>query len=1571
MNRILPLILVVFLVSGFAIGQKTTLRPEKVLLPEDFTTTNPLREMEIIPPSEKTDWKNGIVPNNELSPAQRNKTGLEPPVYGPDPVLQQSYIPSAKSSNAVAQNFEGIGNLCGCAPPDTDGDVGPNHYIQMVNNAFQIFDKAGNPLTPPANLSTIWSSLPGPWVGTSNGDPIVLYDEMADRWLLTQFSLPNFPDGPFYELIAVSAGSDPTGAYHLYAYSFDDMPDYPKFGIWPDGYYMSINQFTSGSLSWAGAGAAVFERDQMLVGNSATMVFFNFNASQDPWSFLPSDIDGPIPPSGTPNYFVYLEDVFTNGTDRLRIHELSVDWGNPNNSTFSSPVDLNVAAFNPIVGGIPQPGASPPQTLDPLSDRLMHRLQYRNFGTHQTLVTNHTVNTGSGAGIRWYELRNTGSGWTIYQQGTYAPADGNQRWMASVAMNGAGDIALGYSIAGGISPSIRYTGRQAGDPLGTMTIPETTIITGSGSQAGTDRWGDYSAMAVDPVDDFTFWYTQEYVNPGGNFAWRTRIASFDFYTPSLPPIANFTVNTTNTEVGQTVTFTDISSFNPSSWTWSITPSTYTFANGTTAESQNPQVQFSSSGAYSVTLNATNTYGSDSETKTDYINVEYCQDFTLPFSEDFSDASLPSCWQNIDNVGNYQVWQFGTITGYTPNPSLSGNYAYLNSDAYGSTNSQNADLVTPAFNLSGYTSVNLSFDHYYRHVSGSSGTLSYSTDGGSNWTTIQTWTASTANPASFSQDIGAIAGQSNVKLRWKYTGTWGYYWAIDDISLTGIYDGTPGLWTGTVSSDWADPTNWDNHAIPLASDDITIPSTAPNWPIFDGDLTTGAACNNITLEGSSQLTVAGDFTLSPGTALTVLNDGMLEIGGGWTNNGTYNPGSGLVSFNGAAPGIINVSAADVTTYLIDEDFEDGLGSWDGNIAASTENFNVFSGNNAGGISPEVRFTGPTGNPSSDMARFFHSPLNTIGLATLDFSFKHMVDHANGNGYTLSLEYSLDGSSWENAGWSVLPTNDISASVVALTLDAAQGVGAENLYLSFTIAGNFKKINYWYIDDVQLSYTTTMPGEEAFYDLTISKTNAEVSTAGNITVNNNLTVKPGAYFTNATGNDLSVAGDLHLEASETSMASFIDEGNTTVAGNAIVEQYLAYDALAGYQNHLVSSPISNATLNTYYNLYFYAYDEAGTDGSYWDNIYEPLDFPLAVGQGYNATGSQYYTGTTTVLFNTGPGGVLNNSDVTFTNFTRNSPNTGYVGFELVGNPFQSALEWNGNWPMSNLSGWMLVWDYDTYRGWHTDGTDHNDGTAVIPASQGFFVRAIDIPASLTIPAAERIHDNQAFYKNPSEYPHPILRIEASSSEHADEAVVVFHPEGSDAFDGYYDLSKFSNAEGVPSLYTVTKGHKYGFNVLSTDYANRTVPLHFKINNGGIYALQVTDISNFSDEAFIYLEDRKENTITELNPGSEYVFGYEKYDNTHRFNLLFKDSPYEEAAPASNTIRIYARGNTVYVQTPEQQQGIVIVFDVLGQEVLRTGTDETGNTVIRMDARTGYYFVSVQTGEEFTGTKVLIRQ
>jgi len=437
-----------------------------------------------------------------------------------DPLVQEPDREISIQTPSPDLSFEGMSLQNGGdgEPPDTIGDVGPNHYVQMVNTSFAIFDKNGNKLSGPTAINQLWQGEGNACERCNDGDPVVLYDPLADRWLLSQFAVC---ENPYHECIAISQTADPTGAYYLYAFEINDyFPDYPKFGVWPDAYYMSANE--------SDVGAYAFDRARMLQGQSATYQKFERTGN----FMLPSDIDGSTsPPSGAPNYF------YTMKTGNiLEIWEFNVDFTTPSNSTFALTQILTASSFNYGVCGfswecIPQPGTS--QKLDVISEWPMWRLQYRNFGTHETLLGNFTVDVAdfaNHAGIRWFELRKTGAGsWSIYQEGTHSP-DAHHRWMGSAAMDGNGNIALGYSVSSEtLYPSIRYASRSASDAAGTLQ-DEVTLIAGTASQTSSNRWGDYSSMNVDPSDDATFWYTNEYLTDSGQ-GWQTRIGKFIIQAP--------------------------------------------------------------------------------------------------------------------------------------------------------------------------------------------------------------------------------------------------------------------------------------------------------------------------------------------------------------------------------------------------------------------------------------------------------------------------------------------------------------------------------------------------------------------------------------------------------------------------------------------------------------------------------------------------------------------------------------------------------------------------------------------------------------------------------------------------------------------------------------------------------------------------------------------------------------------------------------------------------------------------------------------------------------------------------
>ena len=494
-------------------------------------------------------------------------------VYFPDTAIQ-SNNPSETTIAGTIANFEGVSSqdnfdIFGgrVNPPDPVGDVGPNNYVEMANLVFSIYDKSGNRLLGPVDTGTLWDGFAIPDCTDPSGDPVALYDQFSDRWLLSQFTTRGLDDPslPFYNCVAISATPDPTGAYYRYAFKTQAdpeaptggsfFPDYPKYGVWKDSYVMTTRDF--GFLTGYGISVYALEKNKMINGQAkARAVQFFLDSNVVPLEtigdgLLPPDVDGKTKPKAdAPAPIVGTQDDgagYGATVDALNIWELRVQWNASATASLTGPRQLPVAPFDsvfPCVGGrgsrdcLPQPGiTNSAQYLDILSyrQRPTYRLAYRNFGTYESYVTNQSVEAAPGvAGVRWYEIRRSATGsYSVYQQGTYAPGDGVHRWMGSAAQDKKGNIAIGYSVVNGtnVYPGIRYTGRLAGDPLGQMTLGESTIINGSGVQRTTNsRWGDYTSLNVDPVDDCTFWYVNEYYTAAGQASstagWQTRIASF-------------------------------------------------------------------------------------------------------------------------------------------------------------------------------------------------------------------------------------------------------------------------------------------------------------------------------------------------------------------------------------------------------------------------------------------------------------------------------------------------------------------------------------------------------------------------------------------------------------------------------------------------------------------------------------------------------------------------------------------------------------------------------------------------------------------------------------------------------------------------------------------------------------------------------------------------------------------------------------------------------------------------------------------------------------------------------------
>jgi hypothetical protein len=763
--------------------------------------------------------------------------------------------PSATTSAAAPAttlNFDGVGNgftgpqgtfTVNAAPPDTNLAVGPNHVVEIVNTDFAIFNKSGTVLYGPVQINTLWSGFGGNCQTDNDGDPIAKYDSIANRWVISQFAVTS-PNPDFLQCVAVSQTADPTGAYYRYSFSYgSQFPDYPKMAVWPDAYYITFNMFNSAGTSFLGAQACAYDRTSMLTGAAATQQCFSVGTSFG--GLLPSDLDGTRqPPAGSPNYMV----ADGASSNQLAYWAFHTDWANSANSTLTGPTNLATAAFTAPCGGtggtcVPQSGTS--QQLDTLGDRLMYRLAYRNFGDHEALVINRSVTAGSSIGIRWYELRTGGANsLNIFQQGTYAP-DSSYRWMGSIAQDASGNIGLGYSVSSSsLHPQIRYTGRLAGDPAGTMTQGEGTIIAGAGSQTGSSlsRWGDYSAIAVDPVDDCTFWYANQYIPANGAFNWKTRIAAFKFPGCGAPPTPDFTI-----------------SASPSSQTIIQGGSTSYTVTVTTQNGFNGVVSLTASGfgtGASGTLNPTSVTGSGTS--------------TLSVTTTSSAA-----------IGSFPI----TITGTSGSLTHSTNVTLV-------VNSASGGIVNGGFetgNLTGWTSAGATSTSTTPHTGTYSAQVGSASPFNGDSTLSQTFTAPTpTGPLTFWYQIHCpdtiTYDWASATLRDNTAGT--------TTTLLGNTCSNAGTW---VQSNPASLVAGHSYTLTLLNHDDNYPSD-PTYTLFDDVALAGPPAPDFTISASpsSQTVVRGNgtsytvtVTAQNGFADTV-NLSASGFGGG--AGGTFTPTS---------------------------------------------------------------------------------------------------------------------------------------------------------------------------------------------------------------------------------------------------------------------------------------------------------------------------------------------------------------------------------------------------------------------------------------------------------------------------------------------------------------------------------------------------------------------------------------------------------------------------------------------------------------------------------------------------------
>jgi subtilisin-like proprotein convertase family protein len=925
----------------------------EVIKPDSQDVSPPLRDLAKVPVPESFDRAKEAEPHRMLPIVDR----LQAQASQADSVVQ-NFIGTANIPSPTT-TFEGMGSgLAGftvqSAPPDTDGDIGPNHYVQIVNSSVTVFDRTGGKLLGPITTKTLFNGFSGACANTNDGDGVVRYDRMADRWVISQFSV-NGGNGPFFQCIAVSTSPDPTGSFFRFQFTFDGFNDYPKMGLWPDGYYFTYNMFPNNQF--AGARVCVVDRAKALTGASATTQQC-FNTTADIGGLLASDLDGAtLPPAGSPNFLVALD---TNTT--LAYFKLHIDFATPANSTFSAKQSITVASFTPLCNGgtcVVQPGTT--VRLDSLADRAMNRFAYRRFSDHEALLVSHSVAAGGGGGVRFYELRNPLNP-TVFQQGTFAP-DAAFRWMPSLAFDQAGDIGVGYSISSsGINPSIRYTGRLAGDPAGTLPQGEATLVAGTGSQNANNltRWGDYASMNIDPLDDCTFWFTSEYMGASGSFNWHTRIGNFKFancgqqnndFSLNVNPTsvtvnagtnATYTVGSAvQSGVAQSISLSATglpagvtASFNPSTITaggsstltltvpstqaasttqFTITgtgaSATHTVSASLTINNNNqaPTVTITSptagstvSGTITVSANASDADGTVASVRFNLPDGTTVTDTTAPFSTTFDTTKLTDGAGRVfsatatDDRGA-QATASVTVTIQNGNGGCITNQRFTSTDVPKSIPDNNATGVTSNLAVTGNGTVaTLSLSLNITHTFRGDLTVTLISPGGTQFIVSNRAGGSADNIVLTDSAITAFNGQPAA-------GTWRL--KVQDLAAVDV--GTINSWSLLINGNCNVVVHWSG-------------SATPNLPTIDN----GTACTSLTVTTTGGDSSVAKLDISGRHDFRSILRGTLAHNGTTVTafpTGTFPTGSGTFSFtNRAVPGITGDSSGTWTLCIVDTD-----------------------------------------------------------------------------------------------------------------------------------------------------------------------------------------------------------------------------------------------------------------------------------------------------------------------------------------------------------------------------------------------------------------------------------------------------------------------------------------------------------------------------------------------------------------------------------------------------------------------------------------------------------------------------
>lgn len=601
---------------------------------------------------------------------------------GTDTVQDRSGVSAVRAPNALL-SIPGYSNDSNASvgepritPPDTNGDVGLNHYVQYVNLGWIVYNKSnGSVAAGPFPGNTFWQGFGGVCESLNAGDPIVLYDHLAGRWFFSQFTGTSVADG--HQCVAISDGEDPTGPYTLYDFvvSPGQFNDYPHIGVWADGYYMTTHEFSVPAFNFVGTNLTVFDRNQMLAGNpNAGFIQFTNSTSGDDLEFgtMPAHLEGPPPPAGTCHYSVHSTDAEAfgvPGSDRIRVWEACANFSNPGSSTLNQVNSVNLPAFDINLCGfsrdcIDQPGS---QLLDPNAANTQYRFNTRYFASEGVLkgVVTRNVDVGADrAGVLWagIDINPVNDATSLSDNGNLLGVidfnDGLNRWMGSASLDQDGNVGIGYTrSSSGSFPSIYFTVHERGVDAPGSVQQESVCVDGSGSHTGANRWADYASTSIDPVDSCTFWHTNEYVETTGNFNWATRVCSFQIPgcggggPANQPPNASFTFNCTDLSCSFNGSGSSDSDGTIASYAW-------TFGDGSSASGVTTNHSYAAGGTFNVTLTVTDDDGAtDNDSQSVTVTAPPTGGNCPAGSIDFNNFPL-TAFATQDNAGSVTVLDGG-------------------------------------------------------------------------------------------------------------------------------------------------------------------------------------------------------------------------------------------------------------------------------------------------------------------------------------------------------------------------------------------------------------------------------------------------------------------------------------------------------------------------------------------------------------------------------------------------------------------------------------------------------------------------------------------------------------------------------------------------------------------------------------------------------------------------------------------------------------------------------------------------------------------------------------------------